>query len=119
MNLHYITELRSKISAAEVTVPVASGLTAAKGRVALDVASVGLASVANQHDIAVLGLVAVVAHPIKVLLLCWLVLELLAFDQALLALEPEAGHFAAAVGTLAGVLQPLLQALVAEFVLAV
>lgn len=47
MNLHYITELRSKISAAEVTVPVASGLTASQGRVALDVASVGLASVAD------------------------------------------------------------------------
>lgn len=102
-----------------MAVPVAPGLAASQGRVAFDVASVGLASVANQHYIAVLGLVAVVAHPVQVLLLRWLVLELLAFDQVFLALEPESGHFVAAVGTLAGVLQPLLQTLVAKFMLAV
>lgn len=119
MNLHYYTELRGKISAAEVAVPVASRLSPAQGRVALDVASVGLAPVADQHDVPVLGLVAVVAHPVQVLLLRWLVLELLALDQVLLALAPEAGDLAAAVGALAGVLQPLLQTLVAEPVLAV
>lgn len=101
-------ELMGKISTAEVTVPVSSGLTASQGRVALDVARVSLAPVTNKHDVAVLSMVALVAHPIKGLLLRRLVLELFALDQVFLAFEPKTGHFAAAVGTLAGVLQPFL-----------
>ena len=102
-----------------MAVPVAPGLTAPQGRVAFDVASVGLASITNQHNVTILGLVAVVAHPVKVLLLLGLVLKLLALNEVLFALEPKAGYLAAAVGAFAGVLEPFLQALVAKLVLAV
>jgi hypothetical protein len=105
-------------SAAEMAVPVAHRLHPAQPLIAADVAGVGLAPIADQHDVAVVSVVAVVAHPVQVLLLLALVLELLRLHLELLPLEPVAVHLCPAVRTAVGVAQPPQQAVLAEVVLA-
>lgn len=99
-----------------MAIPVPRRLHSLQRLVALDVASVRLASVTDQHDVPVVRVVAVVAHPVQVLLRLALVLELLLRHGEHLALEPVGPHLRAAVGTAVGIAEPAEQAVTAEVV---
>lgn len=101
-----------------MTVPVSPRLHSSQRRIALDVTGMGLAAIANQHDVAVVGMVAVVAHPVQIFLLLGLILELFGLDFELLALEPVGGNFCATVGATIAVAKPSQQAVVAKAMLA-
>jgi hypothetical protein len=98
--------------------PLAPRLDAVQQLVAVDVAGICLASVADQHDIAVLCVVAEIADPIQILLLFGLVLKFLCLYLELLAFEPESLDVGSAVRTFAGIIEPLLEAVITEAMLA-
>ena len=105
-------------SPAGMAVPLACRFFSVEKFVAFDVAGVGIAAVADEDDVAVGGAVTHVAHPVQVLFLPTLVVELPWFHFMPLALVPEGCNFCPTVGTLGAALEPLLQARVAEGVLA-
>ncbi len=89
-----------------------------QGVVTLHVAGVGFASVANEDDVSVVSMVAVVANPVQVFLNISLVLELPLLHSVLLPLEPVVMHICPTVGTFIGIGNPPQQALAAEVMLA-
>lgn len=74
--------------------------------VALYVAGMCFASVTDEHDISIVGVVAVVAHPVQVFLHFSFVLELPLFDGILLTFEPVSGYFCSAIWTSVRIGQP-------------
>ena len=89
-------------------------------------ARVQFASVANQHDVPQVGILAVVTGAIKLCLLLFLIeilvlveLSLSGLDMVLLSLDPVLQDFCSAVGALVGVCQPVLDTLEAKLMFAV
>jgi hypothetical protein len=97
--------------------PFTGWFTSSQGPIALDVAGIGFATIADEHDITFLSTIAVVADPIHFLILFGLVLELLRLNFELFAFVPIISGFSSTVGTPIGTGEPFLKAVVAELML--
>lgn len=98
--------------------PFAVRFPSTQSSVALNVAGISFAAIADEHDIAFLCTVAVVTDPIHFLILFGLVFELLRLNFELLTFVPIIRGFSATVGASVGTGEPFLQAVEAELMLA-
>lgn len=89
-----------------MAVPLALWLCSVQCLIASDVAGVCFAAIADEHDVSIIGMIAVVAHPIQVFLLVLLILILLGLHLEFLAFKPVEMHICAAIWATVGVTEP-------------
>jgi hypothetical protein len=105
-------------SSAKVTDPLSFGHHSSQWWVALDMAGVDFAAIADENGVSFSSVFAVIANPVHHFLRILLVFHLPGLDQEFFSFEPEGPYSGSAEGALVGCFKPLLQALEAKLMLA-